>query len=157
MIDPMEVLSTESLEEALEQVRPDELETFFRRNEAALLQSEKPFAVYMRSMLKKKEILQQSLFRAADIPEKYGYRLTSEERHTMSRDLILRLCLAAGFTLKETQRALRLARQEELYARLKRDAVLIVGINEKMKVDDVNSLLKQYGVAELKRIGEKDE
>ena len=47
------------------------------------------------------------VFLKADIPERYGYKLLSGEKHTKQRDVILRICYAAEFTLKETQRALR--------------------------------------------------
>ncbi len=67
--------------------------------------------------------------------------------------MILRLCFGAGFSLKETQRALRLAGQEQLYPRLKRDAALILALNERMKVDQVNELLISYGFEPLKQIG----
>ncbi|MBQ6075503.1 MAG: hypothetical protein IJK86_05035 [Lachnospiraceae bacterium] len=154
--NPMEVLPTEELEDALEQTRPGGLGTYFRENEEALLTGEKPFADYMRRLMKEKGLLQQEVFLAADIPETYGYRLISQERHTRQRDVILRLCFGARFTLKETQRALRLAGQEELYARIKRDAALILALNEGMKVDQVNELLVSYGFEPLKKSGKND-
>ena len=46
---------------------------------------------------KEKGILQQDVFLAADLPERYGYKLISEQKHTTQRDTILRLCLAARF------------------------------------------------------------
>ena len=154
MTGPMDVLSTESLEDALEHTGPADLERFFREHEAALVGAERPFALYMRSLIKAKGLLQQAVFLAADIPETYGYRLISEERHTRRRDVILRLCLGARFSLKETQRALRLAGFEELYARVKRDAALIVAVNEGMSVDGTNELLVQYGFKMLEGCGE---
>nr|MBQ6241714.1 hypothetical protein [Lachnospiraceae bacterium] len=154
--NPMEVLSTEGLEEALGQTRPGGLETYFRENEDALLIGDRPFADYMRRLFKEKGLLQQEVFLAADIPETYGYRLISQERHTRQRDVILRLCFGARFTLKETQRALRLAEQEELYPRLKRDAALILALNEGMKVDRVNELLISHGLEPLKKSGKTE-
>ena len=58
-------------------------------------------------MLKEKRITQQMVFLKADIPEKYGYKLLSGEKHTRQRDIILRICYAAELTLEQTQRALR--------------------------------------------------
>ena len=34
----------------------------------------------------------------ADIPERYGYKLLSGEKHTRQRDVILRICCAAGLS-----------------------------------------------------------
>ena len=154
--NPMEVLPTEGLEAALEETRPGQLNTYFKENEEALLTGERPFGEYMRSLFKEKGLRQQDVFRAADIPETYGYRLINEERHTKRRDVILRICYGAHFSLKETQRALRLAGQEELYPRLKRDAALIVGINERMKVDEVNEMLAAYGFEALRTVGKNE-
>lgn len=154
--NPMEVLPTEGLEAALEETRPEKLDCFFNAHEGALLEGERPFADYMRGLLKDKGLLQQEVFLAADIPEPYGYRLISQERHTRQRDVILRLCFGAGFSLKETQRALRLAGQEELYPRIRRDAALILALNERMKVDQVNELLISYGFEPLKQIGKSE-
>ena len=154
--NPMEVLSTEGLEDALEQARPADLGNYFRDNGEALLTGDKPFADYMRRLLKEKGLLQQEVFLAADIPEPYGYRLISQERHTRQRDVILRLCFGARFTLKETQRALRLAEQEQLYPRIRRDAALILALNEGLKVDEANELLVSYGFEPLRKSGKND-
>ena len=70
------------------------------------------------------------LFRsAADIPERYGYKLISEEKRTKQRDIILRLCYAAHFTLEETQKALKMYDMPMLYSKVKRDALLMIVFN----------------------------
>ena len=83
-------------------LRPEELAGFLSRNADDLIRSEHPFADYMRMKFKEKGILQQDVFLAADLPEHYGYKLISEQKHTTQRDTILRLCLAARFDLNET-------------------------------------------------------
>ena len=65
------------------------------------------FSEYIKDLLKEKRITQQMVFLKADIPEKYGYKLLSGEKHTRQRDIILRICYAAELTLEQTQRALR--------------------------------------------------
>ena len=154
--NPMEVLSTEGLEDALQEAKPHQLGRFFETHEEAMLEGPRLFADYMRGLFKEKGLLQQAVFLAADIPEPYGYRLISEERHTRQRDVILRLCYGAGFSLKETQRALRLAGQEELYPRIKRDAALMMGLQEGMGVDRVNELLAAHGFETLRQIGQNE-
>lgn len=62
------------------------------------------------------------------------------------RDHILALCLAAGLTLPETQRALELTEHGILYSRNRRDAILIFCINRGIRSHmDVNELLDQFG------------
>ena len=104
----------------------------------------------MRSMFKRKGIKQQDVFLAADISEGYGYKLIAEEKRTRQRDLILRLCLASGFSLEETQRALKIYGMAPLYPRMRRDAVLIVAINTgNYEIAIVDEMLAKHGMEPL--------
>ena len=67
-------------------LRPEELAGFLSRNADDLIRSEHPFTDYMREKCKEKGILQQDVFLAADLPERYGYKLISEQKHTTQRD-----------------------------------------------------------------------
>jgi hypothetical protein len=104
--------------------------------------------------MREKGITQQIAFLKADIPERYGYKLLSGEKHTRQRDIILRICYAAEFTLKETQRALRKYGMPELYAKIPRDALLMIAFNERPgSIIDVNALLKENGMEALRTSG----
>ena len=93
----------------------------------------------------------------ADIPERYGYKLLSEEKRTRQRDVIIRLCYAAGFTLDETQKALRIYGMPELYARKRRDALLMIAINEHSgSVIEVNAFLRKNGAEPLRTSGKQE-
>ena len=61
------------------------------------------------------------------------------------RHKVLRLCIAAGLTLRETTRALELSGNAPLYPRNRRDIILTVAINQSASVDDANLLLFKYG------------
>ena len=90
----------------------------------------------------------------ADIPERYGYKLLSGEKHTKQRDVILRICYAAEFTLEETQRALRKYEMPELYAKIPRDAFLMIVFNERPgSILDVNEVLRANGLEPLRSSG----
>ena len=72
------------------------------------------------------------------------------EKHTKNRDLIIRFCIAGHFLLDETNRALKLYGMAPLYARDKRDACLIVAINNrKYDLYELDSLLKEHGLPKL--------
>ena len=58
---------------------------------------------------------------------------------------MLRLCLAAGFSLRETTRALELTENALLYPKRRRDIILTVAINQHASVDEANMLLHKYG------------
>lgn len=116
------------------------------------------FTEYMRGIFEKKKVSQQDIFRKAEVPEKYGYRLISGERVTRQRDIILRLCIAAGLTLKETQQALKYYHMPELYARFPRDAVLIIALNNKVRdVSEVDELLAARQMEKLTRCGREED
>ena len=125
-------------------LRPKDLKDFLSRNADDLIRSEHPFADYMRVKLKEKGILQQDVFLAADLPERYGYKLISMQKHTTQRDTILRLCLAARFDLTETDEALILYGMAPLHARIPRDAAFIVAFQNRVyDIHDVDAILRE--------------
>ncbi len=137
----------------LERVRPDELPLFLREHADLLLSEPRPFAGYMRAKFKEKGVLQQNVFLAADISENYGYKLIAEEKHTVNRDVILRVCLGAGFDLDETQEALILYGMAPLHDRIPRDIVFIVAIRSRLyDIHQVNELLLECRQAPLMKV-----
>ena len=153
----MKAKSTDEIEKALGNTHTHDASKFLTENEGSMLSDEFSFANYMRETIKKKNILQQEVFLRADIPERYGYKLISQEKRTKQRDIILRLCYAAEFTLKETQEALKIYGMPELYARIPRDALLIIAFNERPgSILDVNSFLKKNDVEPLRSSGTID-
>lgn len=115
------------------------------------------FFEYMKEIIKEKGLTQQQVFLFADIPERYGYKLLTGEKHTRQRDVILRICYAAELTLGETQRALKKYELPELYAKIPRDALLMIMFNERPgSIIEVNSYLKQNGMEPLRSSGLQD-
>ena len=134
------------LNEELLGVEPNELADFLKRHREDLITSSHPFADYMRMKLRKKGILQQNVFLAADLSENYGYKLIAEEKHTRQRDTILRLCLAARFGAEEVNEALIRYGMAPLYARFPRDAALLVAVQCGIcDLREVNRLLQDCG------------
>ena len=147
------ILSTQSLDRILARTRPEELAAFLEENKASLIGTDKPFALFMRERIREKGMTQQEVFINADIGEKYGYKLISEEKHPRHRDTILRLCFGAKLTLKETQQALKCSGFRELYSRIPRDAVLMVALNRAIRnIHEINKLLALYGEEPLRPI-----
>lgn len=134
--------TTMNLAEQLVKITPEEFPEFLARNESELIRCKHPFAGYMRKKLREKDITQQNLFLAADLSERYGYKLISEQKHTVKRDVIIRFCLAAKFNLEEAQEALLLYKMPELYWRFPRDAAFIVAFSNKIyDIHQVDSML----------------
>ena len=111
----------------------------------------------MKNLLQEKKLTQQYVFLQADSPERHGYKLLSGEKRTRQRDVILRICYAAKFSLAETQRALKKYEMPELYAKVPRDALLMIAFNERPgSILDVNDLLNQKGLQPLRTSGVQD-
>lgn len=146
--------NTKELETILGKTHPNSIDDFLESNSDSFLEEEKAFSNYMRSRIKEKNLLQQDVFLQADIPERYGYKLLSEEKHTRQRDVILRLCYAAQLNLEETQEALKIYGMPELYAKIPRDAVLMICFsNRPGSILDVNALLKEKNMETLRASG----
>ena len=145
------------LEEKIFKVHVDTISEFFEENKDEIVNDEYAFANYMRRILQEKGLSQQEIFLYADIPERYGYKLVSQEKHTKQRDIILRICYSAAFTIEETQKALRLYGMPELYAEFPRDALIMVIIKDRPgDIIEVNSLLRKNGMQPLKSSGSVD-
>ena len=146
--------STDELEHILGQTYAGDIGAYLDQNAESLLTSQHPFSAYMHEMLRKYGKTQQEVFLQADLPERFGYKLLSEEKHTRQRDYIIRICYAAGMELSEVQRALTLYGMAPLYPRIPRDAVLMVAFNQhKGTVLDVNALLSAHKLLPLKTSG----
>ena len=150
----MESKSTDELEKILGSTHINEVSTYLKSNEESIITNEYAFHEYISKLIKLKNLRKQDVFLAADVPEKYGYKLLSGEKHTKQRDVILRLCYAAELSLEETQKALKLYRMPELYAKIPRDAMIMIAFNERPgSIIDVNSFLKNNGMEILRSSG----
>lgn len=153
----MENKTTDELEKVLNSTHINHISDYLRENKDRILDEESAFFQYFKELLKKKKIKQQDVFLAADVPERYGYKLLTGEKRTKQRDIILRLCYAAEFDLQETQKALKLYRMPELYARIFRDALIMTAFNERPgSIIDVNLFLKQNEAEPLRSCGAQE-
>ena len=140
----------EGLFEQVQSIRLEDLPVFLREHTEDLLTGPRPFADYMRAEFRDKGVLQQNVFLAADISENYGYKIIAEEKHTVQRDIILRICLAAQFDLNETQKGLILYGMAPLYWLLPRDIVFMAAILHKVyDIHQVNEVLIRCGLVPL--------
>ena len=153
----IEQKTTKELEKILGKTHPDQIEQFLQENADKMLQDDKIFAVYIHQILRRKGITQQEVFLRADIPERYGYKLLSEDKKTKQRDYIIRICYAARMDLEETQKALTLYGMAPLYPRIPRDAVLMIAFNQRSgDILCVNQLLDSHGMEPLRSCGSLD-
>lgn len=144
--------NTDELEKVLGSTHIKNFDSYCRDNSGCMM--DEAFTVYMKNLLKEKNLTQQTVFLRADIPERYGYKLLSGEKRTRQRDIILRICYAAEMTLEETQRALKKYELPALYAKIPRDALLMIIFNERPgNIVEVNTILKKQGMDTLRTSG----
>ncbi len=142
------------LEKILQNTHAADIDRFLEDNKDSMIDADRSFSEYLREKMKAKGVLQQEVFLLADIPERYGYKLISGEKHTRQRDVILRICYATGLSLEETQKALKLYKMPQLYAKIPRDAVLMICFNERPgSIIEVNGFLKKNGMEPLRSSG----
>ena len=145
---------TEDLSNILKNTHLSDFNNYISENIDSINTEEASFYHYIKGLLKKKNLSEQTVFLNADIPEKYGYKLMSGEKHTKQRDIILRICYASNFTLLETQRALKKYGMPALYSKNKRDALLMIIFNEHPgDIIHINSILKENGTDTLRTCG----
>lgn len=149
--------STEELNNILGSTHAKNFESFLENNQGSFIDEENAFGTYVKELFKTKKLTQQTVFLKADIPERYGYKLLSGEKRTRQRDIILRICYAAGFTLTETQTALKKYNMPELYPKIPREALLMIIFNERAgSIIDVNELLQKNKFEPLRSSGVQD-
>ena len=148
---------TYELEEILEKTHPSQIESYIENCTDEMLTEGRDFMRYMNEKFKEKKLRKQDVLLRADISQGYGYKLLTEEKVTKQRDIILRICYAADFTLQETQQALKIYHMSTLYDRDPRDALIMTCFNEHLgSVLDINELLLSHHMAPLRSSGIQD-
>ena len=130
---------TTDLENVLKTASPLQVQEYINAEFAG---GEPSFVSYIDALLALKGLKRQDVLIRANLPQKYGYKLLTGESHTSNRDKILRICFSMEMSLTETQRALKLYGFSELYAKNKRDALLISTVSRRIfDIDTVNDIL----------------
>ncbi len=146
----MQRKQTDELNDLLEDLKPDQLDTYFKNNEKYMADGKKSFYYYMKDVFDEKNIKLKDVYSFAGVSESYGSKILTMEKHTRDRDLIIRFCIAGHFNWDETNRALKLYGLNELYAKDPRDAVLIVALNNRIyNLFDIDEMLLEYGLKKL--------
>ena len=146
--------TNDELDVELRDIRPANIEKYLIENRNEMIDEGRCFMKYMNTKLKEKGLLKQDVLLQADIPQGYGYKLLTEEKVTKQRDIIIRICYAAKFTLDETQQALTLYRMSLLYPRVARDALIMACFNNRPgNIIEVNEILLKNQMEPLRSSG----
>ena len=146
----MQKKSTNELNDLLENMKPDQLDSYLKDNSKYMADEKKAFYYYMKDVLDEKNIKLKDVYSFAGVTESYGSKIVTMEKHTKDRDLIIRLCLAGHFSWDETNRALKLYGLSELYAKDPRDACIIVAVNNRIfDMYEIDEMLIKRGLKKL--------
>lgn len=155
----MQEKKTNELDELLRTMKPEQLEDYYEENRKYMANGKKTFSYYMKDVLAEKNIILSNrkmclkdIYSIAGVSESYGEKILNMEKHTKNRDLIIRFCIAGHFLLDEVNRALKLYGMSPLYAKDKRDACLIVAINNrKYELFEIDDMLERQGLKKLSK------
>ena len=139
--------STYEVEELLSNMKPAELGSFYKENRSSMVDDKKAFYYYMKDITESKNIMFKEMYLFAGVSESYGEKIIRMEKHTKNRDLIIRLCIAGHLSLVEINKALKLYGMNPLYSKDKRDACLIVAVNNRIyDLYEIDNILEKQGL-----------
>ena len=128
-----------------QQLKSTSLENFsnYLKNLQQLPSLQDFFSVYIA----KHDLKISQIIKNRGISHSYAPDIFNGTKPHPSRDYLLALCLGAHMDLKTTQHALRIAQLGELYAKVPRDAAIMMHINnEKWNLIDINIFLEEHGL-----------
>ncbi|MEE0110806.1 MAG: helix-turn-helix transcriptional regulator [Oscillospiraceae bacterium] len=98
------------------------------------------FADMLQALFQKSGLSKAALAKRAGTSEVYLYQIFSGGR-TPSRDRTICLCFGLSATLEETQELLKHSGLAQLYAKNRRDAIIIYGLAHHMELPEINDRL----------------
>ena len=106
------------------------------------------FHEYLTQLLDEKGLTKAQVITDSNIQKNYGYQIFDGSK-TPSRDKVIALALAMQLTLDEANRLLYLSNNGILYPKIKRDSIIIFGLENNQKIIDLNITLDDLGEAPL--------
>ncbi len=98
----------------------------------------------------KKGLTPKEMIRRCGVERSYFYHILSGVKHP-SRNVVLRICLSAEVDTQDANRLLRLAGAPALYARVRRDVLLIYALKHRYTMEQANQMLREQEEAPLIR------
>ncbi len=103
---------------------------------------------YILNEIEKKHTTKAKIIKESGINKRFFFGIISNSKHP-SRRYIIRIFLALELTLKDVQWYLKAMDYAQLYARDRRDAVIIYCINHHLSVNECNKMLNKIGLENL--------
>lgn len=135
-------LKTDDLNKRLEKLSSDSFSSYLKElRETPNIQ--KFFDVY----IKQYDIPKSEIVKRSELSRSYAYEVLNGVKTNPSRDHLICLCLGAHMDINTTQYALKVGGVGELYAKVPRDAAIIMHINQKKwDIVKLNIFLEENGL-----------
>lgn len=132
--------STDDLLNEIKQT--NEIKKFIENNTAEF--SDKPLHDMLNELIADKRLKKSEVIKRSGLNRVYAYQILSGKK-SPSRDKLIAFCFGLQLDVDETNALLKSAGMTTLYARNKRDAIVIYAINSGKTVFAVNDLLFENG------------
>lgn len=99
-------------------------------------------------ILAEKGLKKADVIRKSGLDRYYAYQIFNGTKNP-TRDKVVMLCISADMTFDEIQNLLKITGYAILYAKDRRDNVIIYGIENKKNVGDINTTLYELGLTLL--------
>lgn len=142
---------TDELMNALSE-KHSSIDNYLSENKDELIQFD--VMKFWNDIIKKSGMNKTEIIDKADCGYNYFYCIISGKK-IPSRDKIIELMIAMKLDVDDCQNALKVHGKAPLYPRIKRDSIIIHGINNHKSVNEINAVLKENNETTLKYIGEK--
>lgn len=116
----------------------ESVDSYIKNNQEYMIDYSLPD--YLNLLVKERQIVKAEAIKRAELHDVYGYQLFSGIRNP-SRDKLLCLCIGMELSLDEVQQALKVAGLAALYAKSKRDSMIIFGIQNGQLLREINETL----------------
>ena len=103
---------------------------------------------YLMQLLKQKKLKRARVIQDSGLEKAYVYQIFKGEKRP-SRDKLIALAFGLHLNIEETQRMLKLGGCSELYARTKRDALILFCIFRKKSIYATDAALYKWGLSTL--------
>lgn len=138
--------STKELMDEL--IKAHSIGDYLKANSEYMVSSD--LSVYLSNILEKMGLVKSVVIKKSELSEVMGYQIFSGVRKP-SRDSLICICTAMRLSLEETQSLLKVAQFAQLYAKNKRDSIIIKGILTNQTVIQINEYLYESGEATLNK------
>ena len=100
--------------------------------------------LYLEHIIEERGMKKKDIVRKLNLEESYARKLFGGQR-IPTRKILLQCAFLLSLDLSDTQRLLDIGQKPRLYPRVRYDAAIIYGLEEKMTLEEMNSFLDEIG------------